>query len=83
MDGVALKVTLVPAHTGPAGKAAMFILTGKFGFTIMVMALEVAGLPVGQVALEVSSQVTTSRFDRVVLVNVAPVAALVPFTFHW
>jgi hypothetical protein len=45
--------------------AAMLTLTGKFGLTVMVMALEVAGLPVGQVALEVSTHVTTSLLARV------------------
>ena len=83
LTGVAVKVTLVPVHMAPAGTAAILTLTGKLGFTVMLMVLEFAGLPVAQVALEVSSQVTASRFDKVVEVKVTPVAALLPFTFHW
>ena len=52
----------------PAGTAAMLTLTGKFGFTVMVMALEVAGLPVAQRAFEVSTHVTISLVANVVLV---------------
>jgi hypothetical protein len=65
--GVAVKVTLVPAHIVVA-EAAMLTLTGRFGLTVMVIALDVAGLPVGQVALEVNIQVTTSLFANEVLV---------------
>jgi hypothetical protein len=53
--GVDVKVTEVPEHTGLAD-AAIETLTGKFGFTVMVTVFEVAGLLVGQVALEVSTQ---------------------------
>ena len=63
-----MKVTLVPAQMVPAGLAEMLLLTGLIGFTVMVMALEVAGLPVGQVMLELSTQVTTEPFVRVVVV---------------
>jgi hypothetical protein len=51
-------------------EAEMLTLTGKFGFTVMVMAFEVAGFPVGQVALEVSTQVTTFPFAKATLVYV-------------
>ena len=54
--GVAVNVTLVPAQIVVPGAAAMLTLAGKFGFTVIVMVLDVAGLPVGQVALEVSTQ---------------------------
>ena len=57
--GVAVKVTEVPEHTGLAD-AAIETLTGRFGFTVMVTVFEVAGLPVGQVALDVKTQETTS-----------------------
>jgi hypothetical protein len=57
-------VTEVPEQTGLA-EAAMKMLTGRFGFTVMVTALEVAGLPVAQVALEVSTQVTMFPFAGV------------------
>ena len=61
MVGVAVKVTVVPAQTGFA-EAATDMLTGSSGFTVMVMVFEVAGLPVGQVALEVKTQVIASLF---------------------
>ena len=59
MVGVAVKVTEVPAQTGLAD-TTIATLTGRFGFTVMVTVLEVAGLPVAQVALEVKMQVTAS-----------------------
>ena len=52
--GVAVKVTEVPAQTGFA-ETATEILTGSNGFTVMVTVFEVAGLPVGHVALEVKT----------------------------
>ena len=66
----------------PAGTAAILTLTGKFGFTVMLMALEVAGLPVAQRAFEVRIHVTTSLVAKVVLVKVAPAPTTVLFTFH-
>jgi hypothetical protein len=35
-------------------------LAGKFGLTVMLTAFEVAGLPVAQVAFDVTRQVTIS-----------------------
>lgn len=61
MAGVAVKVTLVPAHIVVAD-AAMLTLAGRFGFTVIVRRFEVAGLPVIQVALDVITQLTTSLF---------------------
>jgi len=52
--GVAVKVTDVPEQMVVPGLAAMLTLTGRFGFTVMVRVFDVAGLPVGQVALEVT-----------------------------
>ena len=49
----------MPEQTGLA-EAAIDTLTGSSGFTVMVTVFEVAGLPVGQVAFEVSTQVTRS-----------------------
>ena len=54
-----MKITDVPEHTGLAD-TEIETLTGRFGFTVMVTVFEVAGLPVGQVALEVSIQATAS-----------------------
>ncbi len=61
MVGVAVKVTEVPAHTGFAD-GAIETLTGRFGFTVIVMVLDVAGLPDLQVSLEVRTQETASLF---------------------
>ena len=61
LTGVAVNVTEVPAQTGFAD-GAMDTLTGRPGFTVMVTVLDVAGLPVTQVALDVSIQVTASLF---------------------
>jgi hypothetical protein len=81
--GVAVKVTEVPEHTGLAD-AAIETLTGRFGFTVILIVFEVAGFPDGQVALEVRTQEIASLFngttEKVALV--AP-GAFAPFTFHW
>jgi hypothetical protein len=60
---VAVKVTLVPAQI-VVDDAEILTLTGRFGFTVMVTVLDVAGLPVAQVALDVNTQATTSLFTR-------------------
>ena len=62
MVGVAVKVTEVPAQTGLA-EAAIETLTGRLGLTVIFTGTEVAGLAVGQVALEVNMQVIASAFD--------------------
>jgi hypothetical protein len=62
--GVAVKVTLVPEHMVVA-EAEILTLAGRFGFTVIVTVLEVAGFPVAQVAFEVNTQVTTSLFANV------------------
>ena len=59
MTGVAAKVTEVPAQTGFA-EGVSDTLTGSSGFTFMVTTFEVAGLPIGQVALDESTQITAS-----------------------
>lgn len=80
--GVAVNVMLVPAQIVLV--PAMETLTGRFGFTVMLMVFEVAGLPVGQVALEVTTQVTAFPFARVVEVKVLEfVPTFPPFIFHW
>ena len=84
LTGVAVKVTEVPVQIAPAGTAAMLTLTGKSGLTVMVMLLEVAGLPVAHgVAFDVSTQVTISLVASVVEVKVGLlVPVLLPLTFH-
>ena len=64
MTGEAVNVTEVPSQTGFAD-AVIVTLTGNRGLTVMVTALDVAGLPVVQRALEVSTQVITSPFTGV------------------
>jgi hypothetical protein len=50
----------------------------------MLIALEVAGLPVAHVAFEVKTQVTISPDARAAFVYVVIlVPTLVPFNFHW
>ena len=76
-----MKVVLIPAQI--VVFPAMLTLTGKFGFTVMVNVLDVAGLPVGHIALDVRIQVTASAFANVVLEYVLLfVPILLPFTFH-
>jgi hypothetical protein len=59
--------------TGEAGKA----------FTVVVIALDVAGLLVAQIALDVITNVTTSLLANDVLVYVVLlVPTLLPFNFH-
>ena len=62
----------------------MVMLTGRIGFTIIVMRLELAGFPVVQVSLELSVQVTVLPFAgaKEYVELVAPLT-LLPFTFHW
>ena len=80
--GVAVNVTELPEQTG-FEEAATLTLTGKFGFTVMLIEFEVAGLPVAQEAFEVRTHVTALLFAKVVVVKVLLlVPALVPFTFH-
>ena len=54
-------MTEVPAQTGLA-EALTDTLTGSSVFTVMATALEVAGLPLAQVAFEVNTQVTALVF---------------------
>ena len=58
MDGVAIKVMLVPAHCAPVGVGAILTVGVNSGFTVLVMLLDVAVADEGQVALVVITQVT-------------------------
>ena len=64
--GVAVKVTEVPAQIAPDGTAAILTLAGRFALTVIVIPVEVAGLPVAQDRVEVITTVITSLFVRVV-----------------
>ena len=72
----------MPAQTGLA-EALTETLTGSSEFTVMATALEVAGLPLAQVAFELSTQLTASLFigTKEYVVLVAPETAFEP-TFH-
>ena len=83
MVGVAVNVTEVPVQIVVPGLAAMLTLTGRFGLTVIVRAFDVAGLPVAQVAFEVSWHVTMSPAANAALVYVVLLEpTLVPFSFH-
>ena len=66
MVGVAVKVTDVPEQIAPKGTAAILTLAGRFALTVIVIPVEVAGLPVAQDRVEVITTVITSLFVRVV-----------------
>jgi hypothetical protein len=64
---MAVNVTLVPEHI-VVEDAEILTLTGRFGLTVIVTVLEVAGLPVTQVTFEVITQDTVLPFARELLV---------------
>lgn len=64
--GVAVKVTLVPAHIDPVGLAAILTLATPPVLTVIVMLLDVAGDPVTQVRFDVITQVIASPLASVV-----------------
>ena len=81
--GTAVKVTLVPEQIVEDGLAEINTLAVTFALTVMVIVLDVAGLPVAQVALLVIIQVIVFPFvnpasEYVVLF----VPTLIPFFFH-
>ena len=59
--GVAVTVTDVPGQNGLVG-VEMETPAGRLVLTIIVIAFDIAGFPVTQLADEVTSQVTTSPF---------------------
>ena len=63
--GIAVKVTEVPAQIAPGGEAVILTLAGNNGFTVIVMLLDVAGLPVAQVAVEFITTEICSPLIRV------------------
>ena len=76
-------MTFVPEQMLSDGLAEIETLAGRFGFTVMVIAFEVAGFPVAQVALLVITHViafplvsAASVYDELL------VPTFVPFFFH-
>jgi hypothetical protein len=63
--GVAVKVTDVPAQIAPEGTAAILTLAGNCGLTVIVIMLDVAGLPDTHVNVEVISTVIASLLASV------------------
>jgi hypothetical protein len=63
-------------------EATIVTLTGSTGLTVIVTGAEVAGLPVAQVASEVSTQVTIFPLVGVYVNVLLLVPEFVPFTFH-
>jgi hypothetical protein len=62
----------------------MLTLTGLSGFTVIVIAFEVAGLPEGHEIFEVITQVTISPLFNAALEKVVLfVPTSEPLTFHW
>ena len=83
--GVAVNVILVPAQIIlSASFDEILTLAGRLALTVVVMPEDVAGEPVTQLALDVSTTVTISPFAREAFVYVAMfVPTLVPLRFHW
>jgi hypothetical protein len=76
---VALKLTVPVPHLDP------LVTTGEAGnaFTVVVIALDVAGLLVAQIALDVITTDTTSLLANAELEYIFPlVPTLFPFNFH-
>ena len=61
--GKAVKLTVVPEQIVPEGEADILTFTGSIGLTVIVIALEVAGLPETHVEFDVITQVTISLFE--------------------
>ena len=82
MVGTAVNVTFVAAQI-VVKLADITTLTGRLGFTVIVMVFDVAGLPVAHVALDVNTHVTSCPFVNVVVEKVGLfVPTFAPFTFH-
>ena len=62
--GFAVNVTEVPAQIAPNGEADMLTLAGSNGFTVIVIILDVAGLPVSQRAVDVITTVICAPLRR-------------------
>ena len=66
--GVAVNVTLVPEQIVFPGLAEILTLAVTFELTVITIALDVAGLPETQVALEVITQVMLFAFAKAAFV---------------
>ena len=60
------------------------MLTGRFGYTVSMIALDVIVFPVEQSAFEVSTQVMVSPFaGGYIKVALFGMVIIIPFTFQW
>ena len=83
MEGVAVKVTELPAQIPPEGEADILTLAGSTEFTVIVIGFDVAGFPDTQVKEEVITTVTTSLLASVLVVKVGLfVPRFDPLIFH-
>ena len=82
-DGVAVKVTLLPAHTEPDGLWPIETVGVMEPEMLMVKVFELTTVAVTQAALLVNTHRTESLLFKLLLVNVVPVPAFAPFTSHW
>ena len=79
-----MNVTGVPLQIIFPGLAEMLTLAATFGFIVITIAFDVAGLPVTQIALEVITQVILFPFVNAALVYVGLfVPTFVAPIFHW
>jgi hypothetical protein len=84
LAGVAVKVTLVPEQIVAPGFAEILTPAVTNGLTVIVIALEVAGLPETHTAFEFIIQVITSPSvnDEVAYAGLLLPTFVEPF-FHW
>ena len=82
--GLAVKVSAVPEQDGFAPEVSAMDTDGvTVGLTVILILLEVAGLPITPERLDVITQVTTCPLLSEEVVYVALlVPTFVPFTFH-
>ena len=85
MLGVAVNVSAAPAHAGFEPPVIAIEADGiVIALTVIVIALDVAGLPITAERLDVIMQVTTWPFVNELLVYTGLlVPTLMPFTCHW
>jgi len=63
---LAVNVTLVPAHIGPAGAATIFIVGITDGVTVMMILFETTTVGEAQIAFEVRVHVIISPLFNVI-----------------
>ena len=82
MTGAAVKVTGVPTHEGFA-EQFIEMLTGRYGGNVIVIGLDMAGLPVAHTISDVRWHATTSPEVGTNTKVGLFVPTIMPFTSHW